>query len=133
MRREVSSIESETATFPTPGPAGGSPVSIPENPHVPVEVWRSRSGDVWLLVIRKCPVCHGTHTHGGGRTTGAPSGGHRLSHCWPHETGSGYYLDVPANWPEVAKDAPEERPRRRPALRRSRPAARTTLQPTRRP
>ncbi|MEF9904773.1 hypothetical protein [Streptomyces sp. P9-A2] len=47
-------------------------------------------GHVWLLVIRRCPFCRRSHTHGGG-SGDEPFYGHRTSHCTT-APGGGYWL-----------------------------------------
>ena len=56
----------------------------PEVEYNPVALVRLvRSDDCYLWVTDKCPLCGGSHTHGGGHLDGDPRAllGHRRAHC----------------------------------------------------
>jgi hypothetical protein len=46
---------------------------------------------VWLLIVRRCPLCRRSHTHGGG-SGDEPFYGHRTAHCTNGKPGDGYWL-----------------------------------------
>ncbi|MFD0458741.1 hypothetical protein ACFQ2H_28635 [Streptomyces violaceoruber] len=53
---------------------------------------------MWLLVVRRCPHCRRSHTHGGG-SGDEPFYGHRTAHCTTARPGAGYWLQ-PAEEPQ---------------------------------
>jgi hypothetical protein len=67
--------------------AAGGPVAVCRARQVPT----IGGGLVWLLIVRRCPLCRRSHTHGGG-SGDEPFYGHRTAHCTNGKPGDGYWL-----------------------------------------
>lgn len=82
--------------------AGGSEATVATGD--PIALCRAKDtrtiggGHVWLLVVRRCPHCRRSHTHGGG-SGDEPFYGHRTAHCTTARPGAGYWLQ-PAEEPQ---------------------------------
>lgn len=73
---------------------GGSPTTVAAPDPTALcraKKTRTSTGHVWLLVIRRCPLCRRSHTHGGG-SGDEPFYGHRTAHCHNGHPGTGYWL-----------------------------------------
>ncbi|MGP4092760.1 hypothetical protein, partial [Streptomyces sp. KR55] len=79
--------QDQRASGSAPTVATGDPIALCRARQVPT----IGGGIVWLLVVRRCPLCRRSHTHGGG-SGDEPFYGHRTAHCATATPGAGYWL-----------------------------------------